>query len=141
MSSYISEEVKARVRRDAKEQCGYCRSLQRYVLGLLEIEHITPKAFAGTDDEENLWLACRLCNSYKGIQTQAKDPITGTTVLLFNPRQQKWTEHFTWTEDGAYIEGITPCGRATVEALQLNNKIAVAVRQAWVSAGWHPPEE
>ncbi|PSF31275.1 HNH endonuclease [Aphanothece hegewaldii CCALA 016] len=141
MSTYIAEEVKARVRRDAKEQCGYCRSLQKYVLGILEIEHIIPKALNGTDDEENLWLACRLCNSYKGIQTQAEDPLTKTTVSLFNPRQQKWVDHFIWTEDGAYIEGITPVGRATVKALQLNNQIAVAVRKAWVSAGWHPPVE
>lgn len=141
MSSYLPEEVKTRVRREAREQCGYCQSLQKYVLGILEIEHIIPKALNGTDDEENLWLACRLCNGYKGIQAQAKDSITGTTVSLFNPRKQKWIEHFTWTGDGAYIEGITPCGRATVEALQLNNKIAVAVRKAWISAGWHPPVE
>jgi 5-methylcytosine-specific restriction endonuclease McrA len=140
MSRYISEEVKARVRKEAKEQCGYCRSLQKYVLGILEIEHIIPQALGGTDDEENLWLACRLCNSYKGVQIHAKDPVTGTIVALFNPRKQNWSEHFTWTENGAYIVGITPCGRATIEALQLNNKIAVAVRQAWVSAGWHPPE-
>jgi 5-methylcytosine-specific restriction endonuclease McrA len=140
MSRYISEEVKARVRKEAKEQCGYCRSLQKYVLGILEIEHIIPQALGGTDDEDNLWLACRLCNSYKGVQTHTKDPVTGTIVALFNSRKQNWSEHFTWTENGAYIVGITPCGRATIEALQLNNKIAVAVRQAWVSAGWHPPE-
>ncbi|BAZ12013.1 HNH endonuclease [Calothrix sp. NIES-4071] len=36
---------------------------------------------------------------------------------------------------------ITACGRATVIALQLNNVYAVTVRQAWVSAGWHPPIE
>jgi hypothetical protein len=141
MSSYIPEEVKARVRKDAKDQCGYCRSFQKYVLGLLEIEHIIPKAKGGTDEEDNLWLACRLCNSYKGIQTQGKDSITGVIVPLFNPRKQKWSEHFDWRDDGAYLIGINVCGRATVEALQLNNKIAIAVRQAWISAGWHPPEE
>jgi 5-methylcytosine-specific restriction endonuclease McrA len=47
MTSYISQEVKARIRKEAKEQCGYCRSLQKYVLGLLEIEHIIPKALGG----------------------------------------------------------------------------------------------
>jgi len=54
-SSQISEAVWARVRAQAKNQCGYCRSLQKYVLGILEIEHIIPKALGGTDDEENLW--------------------------------------------------------------------------------------
>lgn len=58
-----------RVRAAAKDRCGYCLSLQKYVLGILEIEHIIPKAAGGSDDEENLWLACRLCNSYKGKPT------------------------------------------------------------------------
>ncbi|MBD2593046.1 HNH endonuclease [Nostoc spongiaeforme FACHB-130] len=139
--SQIPEAVRVRIRTQANNQCGYCRSLQKYVLGILEIEHIVPKAAGGTDDEENLWLACRLCNSYKGIQTYAKDPITNSKVKLFNPRQQKWSDHFTWTDDGSQIVGLTTCGRVTVLALQLNNPYAVVVRQAWVSAGWHPPVE
>lgn len=139
--SQISEPVRARVRADAQNRCGYCLSLQKYVLGILEIEHIIPKAADGSDDESNLWLACRLCNSYKGAQTQAKDPITNRSVKLFNPRQQQWSRHFDWKDNGAYIIGITPTGRATVVALQLNNPYAVTVRQAWISAGWHPPAD
>jgi 5-methylcytosine-specific restriction endonuclease McrA len=82
---YISEALKARVRALAENQCGYCQSLQKYVLGILEIEHIIPKATGGSDDEDNLWLSCRLCNAYKGIQTEAPDPISDRTVQLFNP--------------------------------------------------------
>lgn len=140
-SSRIPEEVRARVRVQAKERCGYCRSLQKYVLGVLEIEHIIPKALGGADDEENLWLSCRLCNAFKGIQTHGRDPITNRKVKLFNPRQQKWSRHFAWTNNGTHIMGLTACGRATVLALQLNNAYAVTVRQAWVSVGWHPPTE
>jgi HNH endonuclease len=139
--SQISEEVRVRVRTQAKEQCGYCRSLQKYVLGILEIEHIIPKAAGGSDNEDNLWLACRLCNSYKGTQTDAKDPVTNRNVKLFNPREQKWSRHFAWRDNGTHIAGLTASGRATVLALQLNNSYAVTVRQAWVSAGWHPPNE
>lgn len=119
----------------------YCRSLQKYVLGILEIEHIIPRAAGGTDDEDNLWLACRLCNAYKGIQTHARDSVTNHKVKLFNPRLQKWSRHCTWVNNGTQITGLTACGRATVLALQLNNPYAVTVRQAWVSAGWHPPTE
>ena len=140
-SSQISEELRAKIRIEANNQCGYCRSLQKYVLGILEIEHIIPKALGGSDDEENLWLACRLCNNYKGTQTQATDPLANSKVKLFNPRKQKWSRHFAWTDDGTNIIGITACGRATTIALQLNNIYAVTVRQAWVSAGWHPPSE
>jgi HNH endonuclease len=107
---------------------------------VLEIEHIIPKASGGNDNEENLWLSCRLCNSYKGTQTRATDPIKDRSVQLFNPRTQKWSQHFTWSEDGAYIINSTPCGRATVLALQLNNIYAMTVRQAWTTVGWHPPQ-
>jgi HNH endonuclease len=134
---YISEALKARAL--AENQCGYCQSLQKYVLGILEIEHIIPKATGGSDDEDNLWLSCRLCNAYKGIQTEAPDPISDRTVQLFNPRTQRWLRHFAWSADDVYIMGLTPCGRATVLALQLNNVYAVSVRKAWVSVGWHPP--
>lgn len=61
-----------------------CRSLQMYVLGILEIDHIIPKAVGCTDDEENLWLACSLCNNYKRIQTDALYPVTQTRVMLRN---------------------------------------------------------
>jgi len=63
--SGISQEVRARVRAQADNRCGYCHSSQKYVLAILEIDHLTPKAKGGTDDEENLWLACPLCNGYK----------------------------------------------------------------------------
>ena len=46
----ISEEVQSRVRAQANNRCGYCRSLQKYVLGKLEIEHTIPKVAGGTDD-------------------------------------------------------------------------------------------
>jgi hypothetical protein len=139
-SPYISETVKTRVRDAAKNRCGYCQSQQKYVMGILEIEHILPTAIGGDNNEQNLWLSCRLCNSHKGIQTKGNDPISDRSVQLFNPRTQRWSQHFTWSEDGVYILGLTPCGRATVVALQLNNIYAVAVRQAWTSVGWHPPQ-
>jgi hypothetical protein len=112
-----------------------------YVLGILEIEHIIPTAIGGTDEEENLWLACSLCNNYKGTQTDAFDRVTQKHVKLFNPRTQQWSQNFAWSEDATEIIGLTDCGRATVTALQLNNNIAVSVRRQWVSAGWHPPTD
>ena len=105
------------------------------------MEHLHPEALGGTDDEENLWLACRLCNGSKGVQTHGRDPITGRRVKLFNPRRQHWKRHFTWNADGTRIIGLTVCGRATIAALKLNNLLAINVRREWVKAGWHPPED
>ena len=139
MSGKIPEVVKARVRAAARRRCGYCLAQQRYTLLVLEIEHIKAKAKGGTDEEWNLWLACRLCNNAKGVQTHARDPLTGRCVKLFNPRTQHWHRHFKWSDDGVEIIGRTAIGRATIVALSLNNEIALVVRRNWVRAGWHPP--
>ena len=123
----------------ASNRCGYCLTHQQYAMQVLEIEHVIPIAKDGTNDEENLWLACRLCNNAKGIRTHGYDPPTKRWVRLFNPRKQKWLRHFQWSNEGTEIIGRTACGRATVAALNLNNAIALVVRRNWVRAGWHPP--
>lgn len=135
----VSDEIKRRIRFAAANRCGFCQAEQRRILGILEIEHLIPLARGGTDAESNLWLSCSLCNRYKGVQTEAIDPETSALVPLFNPRTQIWTEHFHWDESGTRILGLTPIGRATMIALQLNNPLAVEVRTGWVEAGWHPP--
>lgn len=133
--------LRQRIREAARDRCGYCLSSQRYVMATLEIEHIIPRALGGTEDESNLWLSCGLCNRYKGSQTTGIDPLDGERIQLFNPRTQSWPEHFRWSADGILILGITPTGRGTVDALRLNNELAVEVRRNWVLAGWHPPDE
>jgi len=136
----ISEALRRRVREAARHRCGYCLSPQSLVMGTLEIEHLVPRAQGGSDEEDNLWLSCSLCNRYKGAQISAIDPLTGNSAQLFNPRHDSWSAHFRWSTDGVRIEGLTPIGRVTVEALKLNNELAVEVRRNWVLAGWHPPE-
>lgn len=140
--SYIPLEVERRVRLAAQNRCGYCLSPQHLVMARLEIEHIIPVSKQGSSDELNLWLACPLCNRYKGEKTKGIDPESGETVSLFNPRLQRWADHFHWTEDGLRIVGKTFTGRATVAALRLDSDSdALEVRSYWVLAGWHPPRD
>lgn len=108
----------------------------------LEFEHLYPEALGGLTVRENLWLACPRCNSFKGDRIDVIDPDTGEPVRLFNPRTQIWLEHFTWLADGVRIAGRTPTGRATAEALHLNNRFIIVARRFWVEAGrWPPPED
>ena len=137
--SSLPQTVRELVKRRAGNRCEYCLSHQDYVMGLLEIDHVFPLAKGGTNTEDNLCLACALCNQHKWTKTEGLDPESGENVALFNPRQQKWSQHFAWSEDGVNIIGLTACGRATVIALKLNNSLAVIVRRNWVKAGWHPP--
>ena len=140
--SHIPTAVADRVRAAARNRCGYCQSPQHLVMARLEVEHIIPLAKGGSDDESNLWLACPICNRHKSDKIVALDPVTGETWPLFNPRTQVWSEHFCWSEDGLRIVGLTPIGRATVEALHLSHDLdALEVRSYWIQAGWHPPAD
>ena len=132
--------LRPRIAKEANGRCGYCLT-QEVVSGIpLTLEHIIPRAKGGRDVIDNLWLSCRLCNEAKGVQIEAVDPETGNLVPLFNPRTQKWPEHFRWSEDQTRIEGQTAIARATIEALSLNSELRVRARAIWVEAGWHPPE-
>ncbi len=136
----VTEYVRGLVRERAGNRCEYCLCHQDYVLGRLQIDHVRPIVKGGSDTEDNLCLACELCNQHKWTQTEDADPRTGKRELLFDPRKQRWSEHFAWSADGTEIIGLTGCGRATVNALKSNNDLAVTVRRNWVRAGWHPPE-
>jgi hypothetical protein len=65
----------------------------------------------------------------------------GERVPLFNPRQDDWHTHFAWANGGIHIVGLTPTGRATINALHLNNEHIVEARILWVSRDWHPPKD
>ncbi len=139
--TYIPATVRRRVAETARHRCGYCQTQQIIVDIPLHIEHIIPLAAGGDSDENNLWLACSVCNNYKGTQTHAADPETGDLVPLFNPRTQVWSEHLVWSDDGVEIIGLTPIGRATAWALKLNQPFMLRARRRWVMAGWHPPAD
>jgi hypothetical protein len=138
---HIPTEVDRRVRSAARNRCGYCLSPQHLVMARLEVEHIVPRARGGSDDEDNLWLGCPICNGHKSDKSEGVDPQTGATVALFNPRTQKWTEHFRWTDDGIHIVGLTPIGREVLVLRLSDDPDALVVRSYWVQAGWHPPKD
>jgi len=60
---------------------------------------------------------------------------------LFNPRIQRWSQHFEWQQHGLILQGRTPTGRATVERLRMNLPRIVEARAIWVQVGIHPPDE
>lgn len=91
----------------------------------MHVDHIDPD---GGDVLDNLCLACGNCNLSKARATSAVDPVTGQTVLLFNPRNQAWSTHFEWNGDGTRLNGLTSTGRATVERLKINQIRVVDAR-------------
>lgn len=83
-------EVETRVRERAKNRCGYCLCPQHLIMGPLEIEHIYPESRGGGDEEDNLALACAVCNKHKSNKIEGVDPLTGEKSSLFNPNTLLW---------------------------------------------------
>src|SRR5436190_9205516 len=121
--SYVSAALRQCVAAAARHRCGYCLSAEAVVGLPMESEHIVPEALGGATAEDNLWLACQACNGPKSSRVSGADPETGQVVRFFDPRRQKWPDHFAWDDGGTRILGLTPTGRATVAALQLNRAV------------------
>ena len=98
-----------------------------------------PVAKGGATSLENLALACGGCNGYKYTKQSAIDPTSSESALLYHPRQDVWLEQFAWSEDGLELIGITPTGRATIEALNLNRAGVKNIRKLLIMANLHPP--
>ena len=139
--AYISPTLRQKIAEIARHRCGYCQTPAALIGMPLEIEHIIPEAQGGSSAEDNLWLACSNCNQKKWIKTTAIDTQTGDEVTLFNPRQQMWKDHFVWETNGLYIVGLTATGRATIEALDMNNAYILHTRQIWIQWGLHPLQD
>lgn len=118
--------------------CEYCQTCQNVIGQAMHIEHIDPN---GGDKPDNLCLSCSSCNLSKAEAISALDLETHDLVSLFNPRQQRWVDHFAWIEEGTRLLGKTPTGRATIARLGMNRERVVTARKIWVRAGAHPPSQ
>ena len=139
--TYVPVEIRRRVTAQGRHRCAYCLTQEAIIGEPMEVDHITPTADGGETIEGNLCLACSLCNDHKNARLAAVDPETNELVRLFNPRTQRWAEHFRWSDGCDEIVGLTPTGRATVWALHVNRPSLVGARRLWVSVGWHPPKD
>lgn len=138
---YIPVELRRLVIERAGNTCEYCRYPLRYAPQTSPVDHIIPEIAGGLTTAENLAQSCQGCNGHKAARTSALDPVTEQIVALFHPRQQRWHEHFAWSEDYLQITGLTAVGRATVEALQLNRAGLVNMRHVLYAVGEHPSSE
>jgi 5-methylcytosine-specific restriction endonuclease McrA len=132
-------EQKRLVEQRAGGCCEYCRSQLRFAMQSFSIEHLDPDGEEGGETLGNLAFSCQGCNNHKYTKTTGLDLRSGQAVSLYNPRRDRWSEHFAWSEDCTVIVGLTPIGRATVDTLQLNRSGLVNLRRILFAAGEHPP--
>ena len=139
--AYVSLVMRQHVAERANFQCEYCQSTERITSGPMHVEHITPQAAGGGTLSENLAYACARCNLHKAIRISFPDPVSRKKTPLYNPRTQRWSRHFIWSEDGCRVIGRTRAGRATILALNMNDPTVVMSRSLWVQLGIHPPDK
>ena len=143
----INNQLKQTIRERAGYLCEYCHSPERLSANRFTVDHVIPKSLGGSDELDNLALACRRCNERRYNFVAGIDPETQEIVPIFNPRQQKWTDHFIWRNQGVVIEGTSPIGRTTCLRLDLNDTrypeedSIRETRRFWIQTGLHPPTD
>ncbi len=134
-------DVTARLRRlvvdRAGNRCEYCGLSQEGQEAAFHTDHVVPRASGGLTVAENLALACVSYSLRKEARRSALDPQTYRGTALFHPRRQRRADHSRW--DGVSIVGLTPTGRATIGALQMNRPMILSIRQEESARGRHPP--
>jgi HNH endonuclease len=83
----MDERLRQTVRERADHRCEYCYLPQNAEpFFAYHVEHIVARQHGGTDDNENLALACYHGNAHKGPNLSGLDPETGALVRLFHPK-------------------------------------------------------
>jgi hypothetical protein len=117
--SIASEQFRDAVVRRAGNRCEYCQLPAQLQISGFEMA-----------------LACPHCNARKWAHVDGEDPESGQRVALFNPRTQKWQDHFQWSEQHPFtIVGASACGRATVARLHMNHPDLVSIRRLLTELG------
>jgi hypothetical protein len=133
MASSISDALRKLVFERAHGRFEYCLLPEAYTAHRHEPDHAIARQHGGATVASNLALACLRCNRYKGPNIASVDADSGDVVALFNPRTQRWTDHFEW--DGVQIVARSAPGRATIRLLRLNDAPRLEERRALLRAG------
>jgi hypothetical protein len=125
--AYVSAALRRLVCDRANHACEYCLMPEIAVFVSHEIDHVIAEKHGGQTNENNLALACTICNKYKGSDLASIDPSNGEIVRLYHPRRDRWRDHFQ-LEEGEIIP-LTSIGGVTVRLLQINRPDRVEERR------------
>ena len=132
--SAIPRELRARVFERDNSRCRYCRLSQVGQASTFHVNHVVPRSRGGPTTLDNLVLQCPYCSLHKADKTTAADAQTQTQVPLFHPLRQEWRDHFR-SDDSASVLGLTPIGRATADALAMNDPLPRTARALQMMLG------
>ncbi|MDX6382766.1 MAG: hypothetical protein QOK48_339 [Blastocatellia bacterium] len=102
-----------------------------------EVDHIISLKHGGSSEPDNLAYACALCNRSKGSDIGSIS-LTGEFTRFFNPRTDRWAEHFVL--EHAIIRPLTTVGEVTARILEFNNSARLHEREEMIRFGKYPGE-
>ena len=139
-TTYINAELRRIVIARAEGLCEYCLIHEDDTFFGCHIDHIVSEKHGGPTQADNLSYACLFCNLHKGSDVATFVPGTQTLVRFFNPRRDRWNEHFLLDSDGITLLPLTEIGEATLRVLGFNREDRLLERQALRSVGRYPTE-
>jgi hypothetical protein len=136
VAEIIGQQLRREVRARAGNQCEYCLIDETLLVWGCEVDHIISRKHGGATESSNLALSCARCNRAKGTDIGSVHPESEELVRLFDPRRDRWAEHFRL--DGARIVGLTLIGQVTAALLQFNQDERLFERELLQKAGKYP---
>lgn len=137
MSRPVTSEVRRQVFKRADFLCEYCLIAEEDTFFGCEVEHIISLKHGGSSGLDNLAYACVFCNRHKGTDVGSISE-SGKFTRFFNPRIDRWTEHFRLF--GVHIQPLSVIGEVTARILRFNHSDQILEREALRSVGRYPSE-
>jgi len=109
MATADTRALRPQVRDRAQGCCEYCQLPEEEDFVRYEVDHVIAEQHGGKTALDNLAYACLDCNKRKGPNIASLDPNTHLLTPLYNPRIQKWDDHFQLNTEGT-ISGLTAEG-------------------------------
>ena len=137
MTRWISAELRQTIADRAKQLCEYCLIAEADTFYGCEVDHIISLKHGGSSDPDNLAYACAPCNRAKGSDV-ASISAAGEVTRFFNPRADRWAEHFRL--EGASIQPLTTVGEVTARILGFNDSARLHEREEMIRFSKYPSE-
>lgn len=136
MSSYVGPALRRLVAARADRLCEYCLIHEEDTYLGCEVDHIISEKHGGPTSADKLAYACAVCNRAKGADVGSVNWSTGQFSRFFNPRTDRWSEHFAL--DDVTIVPRTDIGDVTARILSLNHGDRLLERSTLHAVGRYP---
>ena len=134
--TYISAKLRRLVVVRAERVCEYCLIAEEDTFLGCAVDHIVSEKHGGRTRADNLALACVFCNQAKGSDLGSVSLATGELVRFFNPRTDRWNDHFAFVRDK--IKPLSVIGEVTARILGFNVTERVLERKVLRRLGRYP---